>query len=199
MERDSWRWRTASPSPVVSGAHSSAVGSQSVTGVMVSPRATKRASIPCSNPAVTGQIPSAPADRASSRGKAAKIHPHGTYSPRLETRSETLERGRRSRPDESDAPLGHAAPRSSVRRLRRPLPQVAGFDTVIGRGEDPLPITQEEKEKLADRVVALLRAENPKASLDALEARVAAGDEGKDGMNSAVLAITTAILRRGIG
>ena len=62
-----------------------------------------------------------------------------------------------------------------------------------------MPLTQEEKEKLANRVVAVLQTEDPRASLTVLAAQVEAGDEGEDGMNSAVIAIATAILRRGIG
>ena len=58
-----------------------------------------------------------------------------------------------------------------------------------------MPLTQEEKEKLADRVVAVLKASD---RLETLRAQVAAGDEGEDGMNSAVLAIATAIMQRGI-
>jgi hypothetical protein len=61
-----------------------------------------------------------------------------------------------------------------------------------------MPLTPEEKEELAERVVAVLKAENPRAELAALRTRVEAGDEGADGMNSAALAIATALLRHGI-
>ena len=62
-----------------------------------------------------------------------------------------------------------------------------------------MPLTEQEKELLAERVVAVLKSAAPDACLQALRARVEAGDEGEDGMNSVVLAIATAILRRGLG
>ncbi len=62
-----------------------------------------------------------------------------------------------------------------------------------------MPLSQQEKERLADRVVSILRASDPQGCLRALRDRVEAGDEGEDGMNSAALAIATAILRLGIG
>lgn len=61
-----------------------------------------------------------------------------------------------------------------------------------------MPLTPEEKERLSDRVVQVIRSPNPHGALDELRAKVAVGDEGDDGMNSAVLAIATAILRQGI-
>lgn len=61
-----------------------------------------------------------------------------------------------------------------------------------------MPLTQDEKEALADRVVSVVRAPDPEIALRDLGAKVEAGDEGDDGMNSAVLAIATAILRQGI-
>ena len=51
---------------------------------------------------------------------------------------------------------------------------------------------------LADRVVAVLKAQDREAQMESLRVQVAAGDEGQDGMNSAVLAIATAILKRGL-
>jgi hypothetical protein len=62
-----------------------------------------------------------------------------------------------------------------------------------------MPLTQDEKEKLADRVVAVLRAEDPRRAMAALSRAVEAGQEGEDGMNSAVLAIATALLKHGVG
>ena len=85
-------------------------------------------------------------------------------------------------------------------RLRRPLPQKAGFANVKGPSDEgTMPLTEQEKELLAERVVAVLKSAAPDASLQGLRARVEAGDEGEDGMNSVVLAIATAILRRGLG
>jgi hypothetical protein len=61
-----------------------------------------------------------------------------------------------------------------------------------------MPLTQDEKEALADRVVAIVRAQEPESALSSLRVKVESGDEGEDGMNSAVLAIATAIFRQGI-
>ena len=55
-------------------------------------------------------------------------------------------------------------------------------------------MTQEDKEKLAERIVALLKDEDPKARVAELQAKVEAGDEGEDGMNSAILAVSIAML-----
>ncbi len=60
-----------------------------------------------------------------------------------------------------------------------------------------MPLTPEEKERLSDRVVQVIRSPNPHGALDELRAKVAVGDEGDDGMNSAVLAIATAISASG--
>jgi len=57
-------------------------------------------------------------------------------------------------------------------------------------------MTPEEKEKLADRIVAVLRDENPNARVVELKRAVDAGDEGQDGMNSVVLAVAAAMLKR---
>ena len=54
-------------------------------------------------------------------------------------------------------------------------------------------MTQQEKEVLADRIVALLKSEDLDASLQELSARVKAGDEGKDGLDSVVLAVAMAM------
>ena len=61
-------------------------------------------------------------------------------------------------------------------------------------------MTQEEKEHLANRIVAVLRSEDPHACLDDLDNKVKAGDEGDDGLNSVVLAVAAAMvdhLKRG--
>lgn len=60
-------------------------------------------------------------------------------------------------------------------------------------------LTQEEKESLANRVVAILKASKPSARLEALERLVRADEDGDDSMNGAVLAIATTLLRRGNG
>lgn len=54
-------------------------------------------------------------------------------------------------------------------------------------------LTREEKEHIADRVVALLRDSDPRARLAELKLKVDAGDEGEDGRNSVVLALATAM------
>lgn len=54
-------------------------------------------------------------------------------------------------------------------------------------------MSQEEKECLADRIVAVLKDDNPKARIAELKAKVEAGDEGVDGMNSTVLAVALAM------
>lgn len=59
-----------------------------------------------------------------------------------------------------------------------------------------MPLTPEEKEQLADRIVEVLRDEDPKARMSELERAVKAGEEGKDGMNSVVLAVAAAMLKR---
>ncbi len=58
-------------------------------------------------------------------------------------------------------------------------------------------MTQEEKEKLADRVVAVLRDDDAEARMAELKAKVDAGEEGDDGMNSTVLAIVLALSEQG--
>jgi hypothetical protein len=55
-------------------------------------------------------------------------------------------------------------------------------------------LTQDEKERLADRVVEILRDEAPAKRVAELRVRVEAGDEGDEGLNSAVLAVAQAIL-----
>ena len=55
-------------------------------------------------------------------------------------------------------------------------------------------MTPEEKELLADRIVALLKADDPRAELAELARKVNAGEEGEDGLNSVVLAVATAML-----
>ena len=57
-------------------------------------------------------------------------------------------------------------------------------------------MTQEQKEALADRVVALLRDPDPRARLAALQARIRAGDAGPDGLDPALLALATALLEQ---
>ena len=57
-------------------------------------------------------------------------------------------------------------------------------------------MTQEEKERLAGRVVAVLRDDDPWARIAELRAKVEAGDEGDDGMNGAVVAIAQAVLEQ---
>ncbi len=59
-----------------------------------------------------------------------------------------------------------------------------------------MPLTPEEKEQLADRIVAVLRDDDPKARLAELERSIKAGEEGEDGMNSVVLAVAAAMLKR---
>lgn len=53
-----------------------------------------------------------------------------------------------------------------------------------------------DKEALADRVVALLKEDDPAAALAALAEQVKAGDEGPDGNNSVALAIATALVEQ---
>ena len=55
-------------------------------------------------------------------------------------------------------------------------------------------MTQEEKEHLAGRVVAVLRGDDPRIALEELRRKVDAGDEGDDGLNSTVLAIAQALM-----
>jgi hypothetical protein len=54
-------------------------------------------------------------------------------------------------------------------------------------------MTNEEKERLAERVVVLLKAPDFRVRFAELKARVDAGDEGEDGLNSAALAIAVAV------
>ena len=54
-------------------------------------------------------------------------------------------------------------------------------------------MTNEEKERLADRVVALIRDPDPRARFAELKAMIDAGDEGEDGLNSAALAVAVAV------
>ncbi|MBM4318833.1 MAG: hypothetical protein FJ125_02490 [Deltaproteobacteria bacterium] len=54
-------------------------------------------------------------------------------------------------------------------------------------------MTREEKERLAERVVAVLRDDDPPARLGELRVQVEAGDEGEHGDNSIVLALATAM------
>jgi hypothetical protein len=56
-----------------------------------------------------------------------------------------------------------------------------------------MPLSQAEKELLADRVVAVLRDPDPRRRVAELRARVEDGDEGEDSLNSAVLAIVIAV------
>ena len=55
-------------------------------------------------------------------------------------------------------------------------------------------MTQEEKEQLANCVVSLLKSEDPRKTLNELAKKVQEGDEGEEGMNSVVLAISTAMI-----
>ena len=57
-------------------------------------------------------------------------------------------------------------------------------------------LTDAEKEALADRVVELLKADDPRAALAALAEQVKAGDEGPDGTNSVALGIATALIEQ---
>lgn len=57
-------------------------------------------------------------------------------------------------------------------------------------------LSSEEKEQLADRIVAVLRDDDPKARVVELKKAVDASDEGEDGMNSVVLAVAAAMLKR---
>lgn len=59
-----------------------------------------------------------------------------------------------------------------------------------------MPLTPEEKEQLADRIVAVLRDDDPKARMAELERAIQAGEEGEGGMNSVVLAVAAAMLKR---
>ena len=54
----------------------------------------------------------------------------------------------------------------------------------------------EEKEALADRIVAVLKDSNPAAKIADLKKQIDAGDEGEDGMNSVVAAVAIAMLER---
>lgn len=54
-------------------------------------------------------------------------------------------------------------------------------------------MTPEEKERLAERIVTLLKDKDAKAKIAELQAKVEAGDEGEDGMNSAILAVAIAM------
>ena len=54
-------------------------------------------------------------------------------------------------------------------------------------------MNQEEKERLADRVVELLRDPDRRARFAELRAKIQAGDEGEDGLNSAALAVAVAV------
>jgi PHD/YefM family antitoxin component YafN of YafNO toxin-antitoxin module len=56
-----------------------------------------------------------------------------------------------------------------------------------------MPLSEQEKEQLAERVVAILRDPAPRRRAAELKARVEAGDEGEDGLNSAVLAIVVVV------
>ncbi len=55
-------------------------------------------------------------------------------------------------------------------------------------------MTSHEKELLAERVVEFLRSDDPKDALAELKNKVESGDEGPDGLNSTVLAISQALL-----
>jgi hypothetical protein len=57
-------------------------------------------------------------------------------------------------------------------------------------------MTQQEKERLADRVVEILKDPDPLARLRTLQRRVEGGDEGPDGNDSVVLALTTALIEQ---
>ena len=61
---------------------------------------------------------------------------------------------------------------------------------------DAVPLSEAEKERLADRVVAVLKDPEPRQRVAELRARVEAGDEGEDGLNSAVLAIAIALAEK---
>lgn len=61
---------------------------------------------------------------------------------------------------------------------------------------DAVPLSKEEKERLADRVVSVLKDPDPRQRVAELRARVEAGDEGKDDLNSAVLAIVIALAEK---
>ena len=61
---------------------------------------------------------------------------------------------------------------------------------------DAVPLSQEEKERLADRVVSVLRDPEPRRRVAELRARIEAGDEGEEGLNSAVLAIVIALAEK---
>ena len=59
-----------------------------------------------------------------------------------------------------------------------------------------MPLTVEEKENLAERIVTVLRDEDPRARMTELKKAVDAGNEGPDGLNSAVLAVAAAMYKR---
>jgi PHD/YefM family antitoxin component YafN of YafNO toxin-antitoxin module len=61
---------------------------------------------------------------------------------------------------------------------------------------DAVPLTEEEKERLADRVVSVLRDPEPRQRVAELKAQVEAGNEGEEGLNSAVLAIVIALAEK---
>lgn len=54
-------------------------------------------------------------------------------------------------------------------------------------------MNQQDKERLAERVVELLRDPDRRARLAELRAKILAGDEGEDGLNSAALAVAVAV------
>ena len=54
-------------------------------------------------------------------------------------------------------------------------------------------MTKEEKEHLAERIVALLKDKDAKTRIAELQAKVEDGDEGEDGLNSAILAVAIAM------
>ena len=69
-----------------------------------------------------------------------------------------------------------------------------GLPTVLRKGISIMCMTSREKELLAERVVEILRSDDPKAALSELNEKVDSGDEGPDGLNSTVLAISQALL-----
>ncbi|MDY0059373.1 MAG: hypothetical protein RBU45_06145 [Myxococcota bacterium] len=57
-----------------------------------------------------------------------------------------------------------------------------------------MPLTAEEKEHLADRIVGLLRDPDPPRRLQELQQRLQAGEAQPDGHDEVVLALATALL-----
>jgi hypothetical protein len=57
-------------------------------------------------------------------------------------------------------------------------------------------MTHEERDRLAERIVAVLKDAVPEARIAELREAVDAGDEGEDGTNSVVLAVAIAMVEQ---